>query len=232
MAVTRLINQGRIAEAEAVLSRTAPSAAQRLFFQGQVLKAQGRLPEAIATFRAVLRLKPDSLNARRELAHSQMLNRDFKPARDQFTALLDIDPDPQMRDGYRRFLSTIDQNRPLTVQTQFAVLPSSNARRGTTNTVFDTAIGQMGWLPPSPNGIVMCQDVGLRTTKRRGRRDERYNDRGGSGKKCFPDSRGIDDGRGQVSQEADAPAVHGVHGRTPGLGGCFGSMRQCQLLGA
>lgn len=142
LAISRLINQGRIAEAEAVLNRTAPSAAERLFFQGQVLKAQGRLPAAIETFRAVLRLEPDYLNARRELAHSQMLNRDFGAARDQFTALLDIDPDPQMRDGYRRFLATIDQNRPVTVRTQFAVLPSSNARRGTTNTVFDTALGQ------------------------------------------------------------------------------------------
>lgn len=48
------------------------------------------------------------------------------------------------------------------------------------------ALVAMGWLPPSPNGIAMCQDVGLRTTKRRGRRIERYIDRGGSGKECVP----------------------------------------------
>ena len=52
------------------------------------------------------------------------------------------------------------------------------------------ALVEMAWLPPSPDGIVMCQDVGLRTTKRRGRRDETYNNRGGSGKECFPASRG------------------------------------------
>jgi len=34
---------------------------------------------------------------------------------------------------------------------------------------------EMGWLPFSPNGIAMCQDVGLKTIKRKGRRDERYN---------------------------------------------------------
>ncbi|MCC6000820.1 MAG: hypothetical protein JJU19_08155, partial [Pararhodobacter sp.] len=49
-------------------------------------------------------------------------------------------------------------------------------------------LGEMGWLPPSPDGIAMCQEDGLRTMKRRGRRDERYNDRGGSGKECFPAS--------------------------------------------
>ena len=66
------------------------------------------------------------------------------------------------------------------------------------------AFVEMGWLPPSPNGIAMCQDGGLRTTKWRGRQIERYNDRGGSGKECVPAPRSVDDGRRQVSQEADA----------------------------
>lgn len=91
---------------------------------------------------------------------------------------------------------------------------------------------QMGWLPPSSDGIVMYQDVSLRTTKRRGRRYKRYNDRGGSGKECFSASRCVDDRRGQVSQETDACAIHGVHGRPSGRRGCHGGLRQLQPLGA
>ena len=46
--------------------------------------------------------------------------------------------------------------------------------------------GQMGWVPPSPDGIAMCQDDGLIATKRRGWRDDGDDDRGGSGKARFP----------------------------------------------
>jgi hypothetical protein len=53
---------------------------------------------------------------------------------------------------------------------------------------------KMGWLPPSPDGIAMCQDGGVKATKRKGRRDEGYDDRGGSGKECFPAPRSVDDG--------------------------------------
>lgn len=28
---------------------------------------------------------------------------------------------------------------------------------------------EMGWLPPSPDGIEMCQDSGVRATERKGR---------------------------------------------------------------
>ncbi len=93
------------------------------------------------------------------------------------------------------------------------------------------ATGEMGWLPPSPDGIAMCQYGGLRATKRRGRRNEGYNDRCGSGKTCFPASRGLVDRRGTVSQEAVAPAVHEVHGRATRCRGGDGGLWQCQLLG-
>ena len=54
--------------------------------------------------------------------------------------------------------------------------------------------------------------------KRRGRRYERYNGRGGSGKECFPASRGDGDRHGEVSQETEVPAIPEVHDRTSSCG--------------
>ena len=79
---------------------------------------------------------------------------------------------------------------------------------------------KMGWLPPSPDGIAMCQDCGVTATKRRGRQNERYDDRGGFGKARFPTSWGVDDGASEVPQEAHAGPVPEVHVRAARLRRC------------
>lgn len=140
--LSRLINTGQIEEAQIILEAGSPSDADRLFFAGRVLKAQGNLPEAINVFRQVLQTDPDYINARRELAHTLLLNRDYGSAGYHFEALLRADDNDQMRDGYRRFLNIIDQNKPIGFSGYFSVLPSTNVNRGTANTVFDTTLGQ------------------------------------------------------------------------------------------
>ena len=49
---------------------------------------------------------------------------------------------------------------------------------------------KMGWLPPSPDGIAMCQGRGVQRHAKERTANEGYNDRCGSGKERFPDSRG------------------------------------------
>ena len=70
---------------------------------------------------------------------------------------------------------------------------------------------KMGWLPPSPDGIAMCQGCGVQRHKKERTANERYNDRSGPGKKRFPTSRRHDVGASEVSQEADPDAVLTVH---------------------
>ena len=140
--ISRLISTGQIETARSALEAQNPSQADRLFFEGRVLKARNRLPEAISTFRRVLQVDPNYINARRELAHTLLLNRDYGPAEYHFDALMQVDQNTQMRDGYRRFLNVIDQNKPMGISGYFSVLPSTNVNRGTTNTVFDTNLGQ------------------------------------------------------------------------------------------
>lgn len=140
--ISRLISTGQIEAARIVLEAQSPSEADRLFFEGRVLKAQRKFPEAIRVFRQVLQIDPNYINARRELAHTLLLNRDYGPAEYHFDALLQIDQNEQMRDGYRGFLNVIEQNKPVGFSGYFSLLPSTNVNRGTANTVFDTTLGQ------------------------------------------------------------------------------------------
>ena len=71
----------------------------------------------------------------------------------------------------------------------------------------------------------------LTPQKRRGRRDKRYNDRGGLGKACFPAPRGVDGGTCQIPQEADARAVPSFHVRPAVLRRGVRSLQQRKLLG-
>lgn len=140
--VSWLISTGQLEAARAALEAENPSQADRVFFEARILKAQRRFPEAIRAFRQVLQIDPNYINARRELAHTLLLNRDYGPARFHFDELLRIDQNDQMRDGYRGFLNVIDQNKPVGFSGYFSILPSTNVNRGTTNTVFDTNLGQ------------------------------------------------------------------------------------------
>ena len=140
--ISRLISTGQIEAARVALEAGNPSQADRVFFEARVLKAQHRFPEAIQTLRQVLQIDPNYINARRELAHTLLLNRDYGPARFHFEELLKVDHNNQMLDGYRGFLNLIDQNKPVGFEGHFSILPSTNVNRGTTNTVFDTNLGQ------------------------------------------------------------------------------------------
>tara|TARA_B100000768_G_C11257963_1_gene367352 strand:+ start:413 stop:1699 length:1287 start_codon:yes stop_codon:yes gene_type:complete len=140
--ISKLISAGQIETARLVLESGNPSQADRVFFEARVLKAQRRLPEAIKAFRQVLQIDPNYINARRELAHTLLLNGDYGSAQYHFDALLQVDQNNSMRDGYHRFLNVIDQNKPIGFNGYFSILPSSNINLGTTNTVFDTTLGR------------------------------------------------------------------------------------------
>jgi len=90
---------------------------------------------------------------------------------------------------------------------------------------------KMGWLPPSPDGIAMCQNGGVKATKRRGRQDERYNDRCGSGKVHFSDPWGFNGGPPEVPQEVVTAPVLAAHGDSGARRGGDGGLCQRPLLG-
>jgi tetratricopeptide (TPR) repeat protein len=139
--VLRLINARQFDAARDLLATLSPRPADKAFVDGRILKVQGRLDEAIATFRHALTLSPGHLGVRRELAHTLLLDSQYDVAEFHFEALLQADPDPSMHDGYRRFLTNIRQNKPFGISGHFALMPSTNINRGTTQTVFDSTSG-------------------------------------------------------------------------------------------
>ncbi len=70
---------------------------------------------------------------------------------------------------------------------------------------------KMGWLPPCPDGIAMCQGSGVQRQKKERTANERYNDRGGPSKERFPTPRCHDDGTPAISKEADSDAISVIH---------------------
>ena len=140
--ISRLLTFGQIDAARAILEASDPSPADRLFFDARLLKSQAKLTAAIALFRQVLQIEPNRMNARRELAHTLLLNRDFGPAEFHFNQLMRIDEDPKMRDGYCRFLAMIQRNKPYGLSGYFSMLPSTNVNRGTAESIFQTSIGE------------------------------------------------------------------------------------------
>src|SRR3546814_2641394 len=71
----------------------------------------------------------------------------------------------------------------------------------------------MGWLPPSLTAS-RCASVFLvqATNGKDGSHEYRYDDWCGSGKVCFPGSRGVDERRDSVSTQAVAAGVSHAHG--------------------
>ncbi len=141
-AISHLLNMGKFAEAEQLLEKNHPSEADRLFFKGRVQKAHGHLRESVDTFREVLRIEPSHINAKRELAHSLMLLKDYDVAEFHFKELMEVDKNTDMRDSYQNFIGSIQRNKPFGYSVGFAALPSTNVNRGSINQYFDTTLGR------------------------------------------------------------------------------------------
>ena len=69
----------------------------------------------------------------------------------------------------------------------------------------------MEWLPPSLDGIAMCQESGVYSHDTERTAIYGYDDRCGLGKVCFSGARCVDGGRVEVSEETDAATVRKVH---------------------
>ena len=139
--ISRLINQGRFDEAQALFEANAPSEADRHFFVGRLLKSQGLLIPAIASFQMALEREPGHLNARRELTHSLVIVGRFSDAQLNLDILGREDLTPSMQPIYAGFQRLIDENKPAGASASFALVPSSNINRGTSETVFETSLG-------------------------------------------------------------------------------------------
>lgn len=132
------INEGLYEEAAQILLSYKPTKLDISFFNARVLKAQKEYGKAAAQLREILRVRPDMLNARRELAQVLFLDRKYAASEFQFRELSRQDPNSNVRPLYDRFLKQIAQDKPFGISGTFALVPSSNINRGTFNTTLSS----------------------------------------------------------------------------------------------
>ena len=136
-----LVHEGRVAEAMAVFEASDPTDAQRLFFAGRLVKAGKNYQRAAELFAAALQADPTYLNARRELAHTLYLGKNYPAARHQFNQLLAIDSDPTLRRQYREILTKIAVVNPHQVGVIFAIVPSPMSIAAAANGLLTLILG-------------------------------------------------------------------------------------------
>lgn len=164
LSISALISRGYVTQAHDLMMAGNPSDADKVFFVGQVLKSQRKLKEAIEVFREVLRIDPTYINARRELAHSLLLNRNYAAAELHFNTLLRIDQNASMRRGYQAFLNAINQYEPWRFGSFVAIKPSTNINSGTTLSELETVIGRFRINEESKAKSGVGADLGLSAT--------------------------------------------------------------------
>jgi Flp pilus assembly protein TadD len=71
----------------------SPDDPRAIFYEAMILRLQGKLEEAVSSFKRVLLVYPRFRQARQELGYSYYQQKQYNLAREQYEALQDIDPD-------------------------------------------------------------------------------------------------------------------------------------------
>jgi tetratricopeptide (TPR) repeat protein len=131
---TRALERGQIDTAKrlvALLERAGVDHPQLLFLKGQIALAEGRLPDAISAFRALLDRDPSLMRVRLELARALYLARDFDAARYHFKLALGAPDLPDAaRSNVLAYLREIEA-QTTALRLRLAVLSDSNPNQST-----------------------------------------------------------------------------------------------------
>jgi len=132
--ILELVQQGDFDGARAALAKTPHGDVDELFLEAQILTAQGLPGEAVKIYRALLAVQPGQIQIRQILAQTLFLMGDYAAARFHFRELLESDRREGVTQQYANALRQIEQRTPSGVSASFAIVPSTNINRGTTNT--------------------------------------------------------------------------------------------------
>lgn len=152
-AVLELVQQGKFAQARALLKSFNGTPLDALFLEAQIARAEGDLKEAVAIYREILVVEPALLLARRGLVQTLLDLKDFEAAEFHLKILNRSDPSPAARANYQQALAQISSTRPFGVSATFALVPSSNISRGTFNERFEVENGSIPITSTEKSGI-------------------------------------------------------------------------------
>lgn len=131
--VRRLMNQGRLDDAETVLNRrlsVSPKDTQARFLKGMIAAARGNHQLAIRQFRSILIDEPNATRVRLELARSFYLARDYGNAVRQFQFALAGKPPPAVIANINGYMASIRDSKNLSYNFAIAIAPDSNLNTG------------------------------------------------------------------------------------------------------
>jgi len=126
---------------------------QNTYVQGRLAKHEGQIGLAARSFRAVLKVQPNHLAARRALVDILMAAGEFEAAEFHLAYLIKHDENPEAVVRYFAVQDEIVRKTPLSYSGTFAVLPSTNVNNGTKTTIIT-----IGGLP------FVISDDGLETS--------------------------------------------------------------------
>ena len=138
--ISQLISSGRYGDAERFLLRshfgTAEEKVTSQFFLGMAYKGQGRLAEAIATFRDILTDNPQFIEARLALAQALFDKQDDEAAKHHFELVSgESDRQPGLAQLARSYIDAIDRRRRWDFSFYVTAAPSTNFNQGSENRV-------------------------------------------------------------------------------------------------
>lgn len=136
----QLITASRYEEANHLIAKTSPAGDDERqflrFYQGLILKAQGRHSEAIATFREILAARPNFSRVRLELAQSLYLTEEDEGARHHFELMLGGSAsNSTLANTVSSYIAAIDSRRRWDFSTYITLAPSSNLNQGSESNV-------------------------------------------------------------------------------------------------
>lgn len=139
--VQLLIATGQYEQARTQLIDQDASNLEKSYYEGIILHHQKKYKEAVALFRRILDARPEQILVRQALYKSLLAMKHYEAAEYQLDQLLEQDDNERNRAQYRISQRRILAEKPYGFSGSFAIVPSSNINRGTTNSVFSTGLG-------------------------------------------------------------------------------------------
>lgn len=147
-------------------SQEAAILAQKIhntYVQGRLAQQEGQLGLAAHSFRAILRVQPSHIPARRALVDILMAAGDFEAAEFHLAYLIKNDPNPQAVSRYYAVQDEIVRKTPFSYSGTFAVSPSTNVNNGTRITqVPGTVFTNTDGLETSGYGLILGGNAAYR----------------------------------------------------------------------
>lgn len=123
------------------VSRTGCLQSGKILLRWHYPSSSEKIQRGRGAFSKILDARPEQILVRQALYKSLLALKHYEAAEYQLGVLLEEDDNERNREQYRTAQRRILREKPYGISGSFAIVPSSNVNRGTTNSVFSTGLG-------------------------------------------------------------------------------------------